>query len=144
MGICQGAARKGVDTKPKRAYYMTMSHLNHPFKVFLGFIKGTIEPVYLNGFSWDCGWYWGGGYIGNTRFHAHFNGAFLDVIDERGHCLGNFVSPWKNLKDYEKATAKVVSNGCSVWESLVFFLDNPAIRKKNGGKSRIYTANFMS
>lgn len=29
---------------------------------------------YLRDFSWDCGWYWGGGYIGNRSLHHHFEG----------------------------------------------------------------------
>jgi hypothetical protein len=92
---------------------------------YLGTTKGSHpENVYLEDFSWDCGWYWGGGYIGNSKFHAHFDGAFLDVPDIRGHSLGNFVTPWTVLKDYQKG-AKVLSNGCSVWEPLGTFLDNP-------------------
>jgi len=75
-----------------------MKELNKKFKILLGYTKrkqyGTREPVYLEGFKWDCGWYWGGGYIGNSKFHAHFNGAFLDTPDIRGHVLGNFVTPW--------------------------------------------------
>jgi len=29
---------------------------------------------YLEDFSWDCGWYWGGGYLGNSRLHHHVDG----------------------------------------------------------------------
>jgi len=32
------------------------------------------EIEYLYDFSWDCGWYWGGGYVGNKNLHHHFNG----------------------------------------------------------------------
>ena len=29
---------------------------------------------YLSDFSWDCGWYWSGGYLGNRNLHHHFKG----------------------------------------------------------------------
>jgi hypothetical protein len=93
-------------------------------KWYLGKTKGPrSESVFLEDFSWDCGWYWSGGYIGNNNFHAHFDGAFLEVPDIRGHCLGNFVTPWTNLKDYQKG-ARILSNGAAVWEPLSTFLDN--------------------
>jgi len=91
----------------------------------LGQTKGEHpENVFLYDFQWDCGWYWGGGYIGNRNFHAHFDGAFLKTPDIRGHSLGNFVTPWTKLEEYQKATAKVLRNGAAVWEDLNFFLDN--------------------
>ena len=49
--------------------------MNTKTKWYLGKTKGiNPEPVYLEDFEWHCGWYWGGGYIGNNNFHAH---AFL-------------------------------------------------------------------
>ena len=29
---------------------------------------------YLEDFSWDCDWYWGGGYLGNRNLHHHVSG----------------------------------------------------------------------
>lgn len=106
-----------------------MKRENERFKVLLGYTKktdyGSREPVYLNGFSWDCEWYWGGGYIGNKNFHAHFNGAFLDCPDTRGHCLGNFFDPWQRLPEYLKEEdVKRIPNGAAVWENAEFFLDD--------------------
>jgi len=37
----------------------------------LGVKDGRTE--YLYDFSWDCDWYWGGGYVGNKHFHHHFD-----------------------------------------------------------------------
>ena len=34
------------------------------------------ENVRLSAPSWDCGWYWGFGYIGNRDSHYHFNGLW--------------------------------------------------------------------
>lgn len=55
-------------------------------KVLLGKVRNdyegngvyvTGESVYLTKHSWDCGWYWGLGYIGNRNLHCHFDGQFL-------------------------------------------------------------------
>lgn len=96
----------------------------------LGYTKkelyGTREPVYLEDFSWDCGWYWGGGYIGNSRFHSHFDSAFLNTPDSRGHALGNFFDPWTRFPEHlKKENVAVLENGAAIWEPLDFFLDYP-------------------
>lgn len=94
-------------------------------KWYLGRTKGSNpEPVLLTDFTWDCDWYWGGGYIGNSKFHTHFDSAFLEVPDIRGHVLGNFITPWTKLPEYiKREDCQVLSNVCSVWEPLSFFLD---------------------
>lgn len=57
-------------------------------KIFLGQVKTEIESsqsynpdkddlyiqgerIYIEKHSWDCGWYWGFGYIGNNNLHTH-------------------------------------------------------------------------
>jgi len=48
-------------------------------KILLGRLKadaGTYadgENLYLDKHKWDCGWYWGFGYIGNSKSHFHFD-----------------------------------------------------------------------
>ena len=41
-------------------------------KIYLG---NTTEygRLYLSKHSWDCGWYWGMGYIGNNSCHMHID-----------------------------------------------------------------------
>lgn len=41
-------------------------------KFFMG--KNDGENIYLSAPSWDCGWYWGFGYLGNSRCHYHLDG----------------------------------------------------------------------
>ena len=41
-------------------------------KVLLGRVDG--ECIYLSAPSWDCGWYWGFGYLGNRNCHYHIDG----------------------------------------------------------------------
>ena len=36
------------------------------------------ESIYLKKHSWDCGWYWGFGYVGNGTMHTHFDSIFLN------------------------------------------------------------------
>jgi hypothetical protein len=118
---------------------------NFPFKVLLGQIKDTNESVYLNGFSWDCNWYYGGGYIGNRNFHAHFDGAFLETPDIRGHILGNFITPWTITPDYiKKENCTVIRNGCAVWEDLDTFLNNPAFTAKEWWRIKDLYKQFYS
>ena len=102
-----------------------MKRKSTDFKVFLGTTKGSNkERIYLEGFSWDCKWYWGGGYITSKNMHCHFNGCFLDAPDTRGHPLGRFYDPWTKLPDYlEEKDVSRIRNGCSLWESITFFLD---------------------
>jgi len=92
--------------------------MNDKKRWYLGTTKSG-ESVFVEDFSWDCGWYWSGGYVGDRDFHCHFDSCFLNVPDVRGHALGNFVTPWNT-----KPGAEVVSNGCAVWEPLSKFLDN--------------------
>lgn len=91
---------------------------------YLGTTKGSHpERIYLRDFSWDCKWYWGGGYIGNRNLHCHFDGCFLNTPDSRSHPLGSFYDPWTKPPEYVKEFS-VIRNGASVWEDLDFFLDN--------------------
>jgi len=41
-------------------------------KTLLGIVDG--QNIYLSAPSWDCGWYWGFGYIGNNNCHYHLDG----------------------------------------------------------------------
>lgn len=91
-------------------------------KVYLGKIKyGRAEALYLEPFEWECGWYWGGGYLSTKTSFTHFYGCFLDVPDRRGHPLGPFITPWDPKPEYPH---HVVQNGCSLWEDVTVFLDD--------------------
>ncbi len=45
-------------------------------KIRLG--KVHSENIYLSAPSWDCGWYWGFGYLGNNNCHYHVDGMNKD------------------------------------------------------------------
>lgn len=57
-----------------------MDKVKYP-RVFLGTVEanGTSvegKRVYLKPPSWNCNWYWGWGYIGNTHVHYHLSSMF--------------------------------------------------------------------
>ena len=49
-----------------------MKTLSNYGKILLGYNNN--EPIYLSPPSWDCGWYWGFGYLGNKNCHYHVDG----------------------------------------------------------------------
>jgi len=79
---------------------------NYPFKVYLGKCKDTGYKIYLNGFSWDCGWYYDGGYLSYynvigrpaLQIHTHFDIVFLkkETKDKNGY---KRTAVWHNLTD---------------------------------------------
>lgn len=54
-------------------------------KILLGKLKSDAdiyamgETIYLSKHTFDCGWYWGFGYIGNSRCHYHFETFLKDA-----------------------------------------------------------------
>lgn len=50
----------------------TQVKTNFNSKFYLG--KVDNEKIYLSPPSWDCGWYWGFGYLGNKNHHYHIDG----------------------------------------------------------------------
>lgn len=69
-------------------------------RIYLGRMKDGAgnwlngEAVYLTKHQWDCGWYWGFGYLGNSRCHAHFDTTFL-----RGVLLASEIFESTNISD---------------------------------------------
>ena len=64
-----------------------MRTLSNYSKILLG--KNDGENIYLSPPSWDCGWYWGFGYLGNKYCHYHLSGLnegknknFFDAVKE--------------------------------------------------------------
>lgn len=51
-------------------------------KIFLGTLRNGSpcfggEKIWLTKHQWECGWYWGFGYVGNSKCHFHFD-CFLE------------------------------------------------------------------
>lgn len=48
-------------------------------KIYLGKIDN--ERIYLSKHQWDCGWYWGFGYLGNDNLHFHIDSLLQEETD---------------------------------------------------------------
>ena len=77
-------------------------------RVLLGRMKsdaGTSadgENVYLTKHSWDCGWYWSLGYLGNNNCHFHFD-SILHIKDSKNNIkhLASELFQTTNITDKE-------------------------------------------
>lgn len=77
-------------------------------KILLGKMKsdaGTSadgENVWLTKHEWQCGWYWGFGYLGNKNCHFHFD-SLLYIKDGKGsvkYCASDLFES-TNISDKE-------------------------------------------
>ena len=66
---CAGLLEININQSFKTLYIM--KNINYP-KILIG--KNENEPIYLTPPSWDCGWYWSFGYLGNGNCHYHLRG----------------------------------------------------------------------
>lgn len=48
-------------------------NINGLDKQLLGIRKSDGKKIFITKPSWDCGWYWGFGYIGNAQEHFHLS-----------------------------------------------------------------------
>lgn len=64
-------------TKTRKAPEGAKPAARHVTKWTEQFYIGTHngERIYLSPPSWDCGWYWGFGYLGNRNCHYHLSGV---------------------------------------------------------------------
>lgn len=100
-----------------------MNTNNYPKKVYLGHYDG--ERIYLSAPSWDCGWYWGFGYLGNDNRHYHVSGLskdtdlktgfdnhFGDSFIVRPSMRWTFAELFQSFYDLQR-TAKILGRGGS-------------------------------
>lgn len=78
-------------------------------KFFFGIRKQDKAHIYLTAPTWDCGWYWSFGYLGNSREHYHLSsyqiktrllykkdGSCVVVTEQRNICMRDAL-----LEDYD-------------------------------------------
>lgn len=101
-------------------------------KILLGYHDK--EPIYLSLPKWDCGWYWGWGYLGNNNSHyhisslqkncnlkegfdKHFENTFIIKESQKWEFAELFSSFYK-LKDiaevYNRGGSHLTNNPCKV------------------------------
>lgn len=73
--------------------------------------------ISLSKHSWDCGWYWGFGYIGNSKLHTHVSCTFLNPEEYRN---------WTDVTFWFSSTFLTQKNW---WEFLERFQTAYALRK---------------
>lgn len=69
-------------------------------RFFFGTRKSDNKKIYLTKPSWDCGWYWSFGYLGNSREHYHLDsyrtvnhylkledGSHKSITEQRNKCM---------------------------------------------------------
>lgn len=96
-------------------------------KIYLGIDKEYGEKIYITKHKWECGWYWGFGYLGNDRTHFHILSWFdkddAYNIDNHLETEGRLISQkdWWKLGDLFKSAytlkevAEVYGRGGSHW-----------------------------
>ena len=92
--------------------HLSIPQLTIP-KRYLGKLDG--EKVWLEPPSWDCGWYWGYGYIHNKNLHTHFD--WLDTNDNLYNAIekrfkGTFSLQGSNLWTF-----------CELMQTFYYFKD---------------------
>lgn len=103
---------------------MASTKRNYENKTFIGQRNG--KNIYLTAPSWDCGWYWGFGYLGNYNCHYHVSG--LKTIEKyvKGED-GNFyntcetVNLYDGFKRHFDEGTFIVTDDKDVWQLAELF-----------------------
>lgn len=89
-------------------------------KIKLGVVDN--KNIYLSPPSWDCGWYWGFGYLGNKDCHYHVDG--LKKIETYNYEAKVWVYEFVNLYDGFKkhfGDTFIVKNDSDIWKLAELF-----------------------
>ncbi len=65
-------------------------------KIKIGHFDGEVT-IYLEKHSWDCGWYWGFGYLGNKNRHFHMH-SMIPVKSSETHIAFETLGEESELK----------------------------------------------
>jgi hypothetical protein len=76
-------------------------------KIFLGrtasdFTELPDEPLFIAKHSFDCGWYWGFGYIGNKNLHMHIESLINSKVYKASEIFSSTKitdSEWRIVRD---------------------------------------------
>lgn len=91
-------------------------------RILLGYNDN--EPIYLSAPSWDCGWYWGFGYLGNRNRHYHLSSLFKNK------------NLYDGLKEHFKETLRLRNTDKWVFAELIrtfYYLKDTAEVLGRGG-----------
>lgn len=91
---------------------------------YIGDVNG--EKIYLRPPSWDCGWYWGFGYLGNTNCHYHVDGL------KRTHGCNLFDAFRREFGDTFKITDSDLWQLCELFELFYHFKAQAELYHRGG------------
>lgn len=110
-----------------------MNKINGKDKVFFGTRKSDGERIYITKPSWDCGWYWGFGYLGNRREHYHLS-SYQDkqrvLTDDKGKF--HVFTEKRNINMYEALIEDYDLNSAikeNLWEFCEVVLTAYSLKK---------------
>jgi hypothetical protein len=78
-----------------------MKTLRNYSKMYIGTTEDN-EKIYLSPPSWDCGWYWGFGYLGNNNCHYHVDGLKKQETYKNGRRETEFFNLYDGFKAHFK------------------------------------------
>lgn len=93
-----------------------MEAINGNEKVTLGIRKSDGRIIFISKPSWDCGWYWGFGYLGNRHEHYHLS----------GFANGRNINMYDALKADYSLSPKIEKN---LWEFCELFTTAYALKQ---------------
>lgn len=93
-------------------------------KTFIG--KKDGYNIYLTSPSWDCGWYWGFGYLGNNRCHYHVDGLkhienYIKGEDGHFHLTSEHVNLYEGFKRHFDEDTFIVKEDNDIWKLAELF-----------------------
>lgn len=93
---------------------------NYKSKIYLGTVNN--ERIYLSAPSWDCGWYWGFGYLGNMNCHYHVDGLtkIKNYNFEKSVWEYEFVNLYDGFKKHF-GDSFIVKNDSDIWTLAELF-----------------------
>jgi len=111
-------------------------------KVELGLVDNW--RIFLSPPSWDCDWYWGFGYLGNSQCHYHVDGLttheWYDVEKKcfRSEKMNLFDGFKKHFGDSLKVTDKQLWTLCELFKTFYALKETAEVLGRGGSH---YTTN---
>ncbi len=99
----------------------TQVKVNFNDKIALGKVDG--RTIYLSAPKWDCGWYWGFGYLGNKDCHYHVDGLKkIETYNTEKQCWEyEFVNLFDGFKKHFDKDTFIVTKDSYLWTLCELF-----------------------
>lgn len=90
-------------------------------KILLGKVDG--KSIFLSPPSWDCGWYWGFGYLGNRNCHYHVsNIRRVETYNfDKSVWQYEFLDFFEGLKRHFDSDTFILKEDSNIWKLAELF-----------------------